>query len=333
MNIFGPKYFVFCLLMAVLIVSGYSPSTIASAKGPLHVKNRFPMHIGLLTPFPEGPDLLPSGRLGGALAVDYSSINFDAQAEHWKILMDMETAVVECRLAYGISERLMVDSRIPFIHMGGGFLDGFLESYHSTFGFPNYGRENRPEDRFGYILRQDGNDLVDPVSESFRPGDIDFGVKIVLNTSAANKIRSSLRLMVQAPTGDSRHWTGNSGWDWGLALPTGIAASKLFFYFTPSLYFNADAGDGDTRLETKPVWGLMTAVEYGYSKAWSWVVQLNVYSPPFVKTGIKDLDQDSVELALGFKFQGPFGLLYEGAFCEDLSRSAPDFTVHLAIGW
>ncbi len=305
----------------------------AGPKGPLQVKNRFPMHLGLLTPLPEGPAVLPAGRLATNLAVDYSSIYFESRSASWEALMDMETTIITCRLAYGISDSLMVDLGLPFIRMSGGFLDGFLDRYHSTFGFPNYGRENRPEDRFGYVLRRDGADLVRPVSESFRPGDLDLGVKLALPESDDGHLKSALRLAVQVPTGDADQWMGNGGWDWALALPTVIGAGKLSFYFTPSLAINAAAGSKGRHLETKPVWGMLAAVEYEYSRNWSWIGQVNIYSPAFVRTGIDDLDRNSMELALGFRFTGPRRWVYEAAFCEDLTRTAPDFTLHLAIGW
>ncbi len=328
------RYVVLILLTVVgMLFCGAVKEATAEPKGPLQVKNRFPMHLGLLTPLPEGPDVVPEGHFSGTLAVDYSSIYFDSSSSHWKVLMDMETTVITCRLAYGVSERLMIDLGVPFIRMSGGFLDGFLDQYHSAFGFPNYGRENRPDNQFGYVLQHDGADLVYPLAESFRPGDIDLGLKLALPASGGGHLRSSLRLAVQAPTGDSEQWMGNGGWDWGLALPTRVEAGNLFFYITPSLAINAAAGSKEKRLETKPIWGMLAAVEYEYSRNWSWIGQVNIYSPAFIKTGIDDLDQDSIELAVGFRFRGPLGLLYEAAFCEDLSRVAPDFTLHLALTW
>lgn len=327
--------FGFVVWATVAFLLAWGGGTVASArpKGPLQVKNRFPMHLGLLTPMPEGPAVLSQGRLTATLAVDYSSIFFQSRSSHWQVLMDMETTVIDIRLGYGFSEKLMVDLELPFIRMSDGFLDGFLEQYHSTFGFPNYGREKRPQNEFAYVVQQDGNDLINPLSESFRPGDIFLGAKLALPRAEGGHLQSSLRLAVQAPTGDSEQWMGNGGWDWGLALPTRVEAGDFSYYFTPSLAINSAVGSKNSRLETKPLWGLLAAVEFEYSADWSWIGQVNIYSPAFVKTGIDDLDQNSIELAFGCRFKGPLGLLYEIAFCEDLTRAAPDFTLHLALTW
>ena len=46
---------------------------------------------------------------------------------------------------YGIGSNLELGIDVPFIIVGGGFLDHFIEDYHHAFGFPDGGREDAPD--------------------------------------------------------------------------------------------------------------------------------------------------------------------------------------------
>jgi len=65
---------------------------------------------------------------------------------------------------------------IPVLVFSEGFLDGFLEDYHDAFGFPDYGRKNRPNNDFLYEVRRDGNLIIRGKSGT-RFGDIRLALK------------------------------------------------------------------------------------------------------------------------------------------------------------
>jgi hypothetical protein len=56
--------------------------------------------------------------------------------------------------------------------------------------------------------------------------------------------------------------------------------------------------------------------------------QSSFMTAPLSHTKIPPLDQNSLELALGVSYSVSNRLVFEFAFCEDLTRTAPDFTVH-----
>jgi len=59
--------------------------------------------------------------------------------------------------------------------------------------------------------------------------------------------------------------------------------------------------------------------------------QFNFATSPFHHTGIEQMDQNSLELALGFAVSISRDMVFEFAFSEDLTRTAPDFTIHGAL--
>ena len=71
--------------------------------------------------------------------------------------------------------------------------------------------------------------------------------------------------------------------------------------------------------------------EYLWSPAVSLAVQLNFYTAPFSDTGIEQLDDPSLELSLGAVWRMSPNVDLRLAFCEDLTRSAPDFSLHAAM--
>ncbi len=83
---------------------------------------------------------LASGRteigLNVALSSNYS-VNDNAREA---IILDGETTRFTLAARHALSPRLEVGVKIPYLIQGGGFLDAFIESYHSTFGFPQGGR-------------------------------------------------------------------------------------------------------------------------------------------------------------------------------------------------
>lgn len=76
---------------------------------------------------------------------------------------------------------------------------------------------------------------------------------------------------------------------------------------------------------------LLAGIEYEASETLSLMGQFNFVTSPFHHTGIDQMDQDSLELALGFAVSMSHDMIFEFAFSEDLTRTAPDFTVHGAL--
>ena len=148
----------FLCWVAVLVVG--TANVHAAERGPLRVQNRYPLYILFLTPVPDTPMLIEPGQWQISLNADYTSVYINEQSRDWSVLMDMEMTILDLGLAYGLTPRLNIALRGNWISMQAGFLDGPLGTYHEIFGFPDYGRPDRPMDEFGYHLTVNGKDWV-----------------------------------------------------------------------------------------------------------------------------------------------------------------------------
>jgi len=300
--------------------------------GPLRVQQRYPLYLMFLTPEPDSPRLIEKGRFASSLSIDYTSIYIDEESKEWSALLDMEMTVVDLSLTYGITNRVNISLALPWISQNDGFLDGPLEAYHDFFGFPNYGREDGPADEFGYHISVDDEAWFDARSGGLHLGESVLSVKIQL-TNAGNRqgLISSLLLALKIPTGDEDHGFGSGRFDQGLVLLNQYRISPLILYLNPGIVLLSDPETQGADIHVNDMMTLLAGIEYNISDTWSLMGQFNFVTSPFHHTGIEQMDQDSLELAFGFAVSISDNMVFEFAFSEDLTRTAPDFTVHGAL--
>ena len=310
----------------------WSDTVQGAEMGPLHVQHRYPLYLMFLTPEPDSPRLIEKGRFMASLSTDYTSIYINEKNDKWSALMDMEMTVVDLSLAYGLTKRVNIALAIPWISMNDGFMDRSLESYHDMFGFPNYGKENGPVDEFGYHISVDDDDWFDAPSGGMHPGDSVVSVKVQI-THAGNHpgLTSSLLFALKLPTGDSEHGFGSGRSDQGLLLLNQYGISPFTLYLNTGILLLSDPETQGADIHVSDMLTLLAGVEYTISDTLSLLGQFNFATSPFHNTGIAQMDQDSLELALGFAFSMSDNTIFEFAFSEDLTRTAPDFTIHGAL--
>ena len=300
--------------------------------GPLRAQQRYPLYLMFLTPAPDSPGLIDKKRFVTSLSVDYTSIYIDETSEEWSALMDMEMTVVELSLTYGITNRVNISLALPWINQNGGFLDSPLETYHDFFGFPNYGRENGPTDEFGYHIAVNDDTWFDARSGGLHLGESVVSLKIQLvNAGRYRGLSSSLLMALKIPTGDENHGFGSGRFDQALVFLNQYRVSSFTLYLNPGIVLLSDPETQGADIHVRDMMTLLAGVEYNLSDNLSLMGQLNFVTSPFHHTGIEQMDQDSLELALGFAVSMPHDVIFEFAFSEDLTRTAPDFTVHGAL--
>ena len=300
--------------------------------GPLHARQRYPLYLMFLIPEPDSPRLIDKGRFGSSLSIDYTSIYIDETSEEWSALLDMEMTVVDLSLTYGLTRCVNISLAVPWISLNDGFLDNTLADYHGLFGFPNYGKEDGPVDEFGYQITTGDDAWFDAQSGGMHLGDSVVSAKIQLVNSGMNKgLTSSLLLAFKIPTGDETHGFGSGGIDKGLILLNQYGMVPLILYLNPCFVSLSDPETQGADIHVNDMLTLLAGIEYNVSDTCSLMGQFNFVTSPFHHTGIAQMDQDSLELALGFAVCMMDDMIFEFAFSEDLTRTAPDFTVHGAI--
>lgn len=302
-------------------------SNMAAMDGPLKVRNQFGPHLMFLTPVPASPDSLPQGGFEANLALDYSSVFFAEHSDRWSVLVDMEMAVVDLGLRYGLTQRLTLSLSQPAARMSDGFLDGPLEAYHDAFGLPNYDKGTRPKDDFAFFIRKDGQEWFRADPDSWHLMDTTLGTEWKALGGAGRAL--SLVYQLQLPTGENESGFGSGGFDHSLELPFAFRLEPFRLFLTPGVHMPGKPETQGADIQTRPFASLLLGTSYAYNADLSLVIQINGYTSPLERTGILKLDNGSLELGLGFHYRFSRGLRIEFAFTEDLTRAAPDFNLHL----
>lgn len=321
-----------CILFGAWILIHGFDAVHCSEMGPLHAQQRYPLYLMFLTPVPDSPRSIEKRRFMASLSVDYTSIYIDETSKDWSALMDMEMTVVELSLTYGITNRMNISLSLPWISQNGGFLDGPLETYHNFFGFPNYGREDGPVNKFGYHVSVDDEAWFDARSGGLHLGESVVSAKMRLSGTGRNLgFTNSLLVALKIPTGDADHGFGSGRFDQALILLNQYKVSPFILYLNSGVVFLSDPETQGAHIQVKDMVTLLAGIEYNASDNLSLMGQFNFVTSPFRHTGIEQMDQDSLELTLGFAATLSNDVIFEFAFSEDLTRTAPDFTVHGAL--
>ena len=216
--------------------------------------------------------------------------------------------------------------RASLIGSGGGFMDRFIEDWHRVFGLPNGGRENFPQDRFGYALVKDGQTLLDVRERGTGLGDVEAEIGFALRPGQV------LRVMAKLPTGDrdrlqGGHWGGALWLDNALPFTTGSPWQGHY-----SVGVSAQETAGALAERQRPVTALGSV---GLSRVvWgplSLLGQLNAHTSLY--RGLDtDVGNPGLQLALGGRWQVNPRWQLDLAFQEDLiTHASPDFSLHAAL--
>ena len=302
--------------------------------GPMQAANRFPLHLMFLTPKPVPADLPPSGALDATMSFDYSNTYLNKSSRDWDVLIDMEMSVLGLDLAYGIGSRWAVRLDMPLVSMGNGFLDGFLENFHDALDVGNYDREERPKNQFAFSIAKS-----DQVWFEGRPGRMDLADTTLsaqyklIRPKRRRPLLSTLMISLKLPTGDKDVGLGSGNFDLGLFLPSKWRFESCSLYLMPGFVVVGDPKTSEPSVAAQDVYALFAGVAYDHNEFWTWLMQVNAYSTPLEFADIEALDDGAVDLAIGLHYRLTRHWLFEFSFSEDLTRTAPDFTVRFALRW
>ncbi len=290
-------------------------------EGPLAVKNQFPLFLHINTPILESAAAETSLTAG----VSYSSVYVVRNSAAWNIGIDAELAELSLRYrkAFGPLE---VDVEVPVLLFTSGAMDGFLHSYHKTFGFSDYGRSSRPRDQFLYEVRRDGRTVIKGTTDGPEIGDIRVSAKYMLHQ--ADPV-ISVRAGAELPTGDAKKGFGSGSIDAGAAL---LIDKKLGDKFKAYLNLGA-VFPGDLKAyETIHLRDFLFAgagIEAALWRNFSLLGQVMAQGSPFPKTDIGAIDRPSVLLVLGGRYVDGKDSI-ELSLTEDPNTAgAPDVTFGL----
>jgi len=320
----------FALLLLPLTAHG-------AAITPFYTQNQSPVALIFGLPAPDDAAILGKGKVGGILAVDVAN-NFAAdENNHESILLDGESYRINLALRYGIAKGIEGGIDIPYVGIGGGVFDRFIEGWHSFFGLPDEGRPNAPRNRLLYTYMNNGQTRLLLNDSGSGLGDIRLSTGVQLyDDERPNPRQVALRGSIKLPTGDSGGLRGSGSTDFALWL---TAADD---YRLPALghltLFGAAGGmamtDGDVlKGQQKNLAGFGT-LGFGWGPA-HWIdfkTQLSGHTPFFQGSELRELARPALQLIIGGTLHFSEKTSLDIGVSEDVAvNTSPDVALHLAL--
>lgn len=310
----------FFLVFFIVLLCSWSQ--LYAFEGPLQVKNQFPLFLHLDAPVLESAVMENSF----SAALSHSSVFLTRDSSNWSVNLDMEITELALRFRKVIPGLFEIGVEVPLLSFESGFMDGFLDSYHRTFGFSDYGRDTRPANSFLYEVRKNGALVVQGKNGEIGIGDVRLTVKKeLLRTDPV----ISLRAEVELPTGDASDGHGSGGLDTGITLLVDKKIGDRFMsYWNAGVIFPGSLrAHEEVELKTSFYGG--ACIEAALWKHFSILGQIMFQSPPFPKTDIGSVDRIAALLAFGGRYASGKDSL-EFSLTEDPNTAgAPDVTFNL----
>ncbi|MCB2192000.1 MAG: DUF3187 family protein [Deltaproteobacteria bacterium] len=301
------------------------------ASEPFVVPNQSPLALSLVPFTPTSASLGPVNSSRLELTAAYSSI-FVRQSSHAASLdLDMELGYLSLGYAYTLHPRVRLGLELPAAFYWGGFLDGFIESYHRALGLPNGGRENAPQDQVRYEATSRGKRIVSQDGATQAVGDLRLKGAWMLWSGRGPAL--SLLGQVSLPTGDPDKGLGAGGAIPALGLSGDVPLGR-FTLNANAMYFYLGSTTLLDPLEPDDVWTGSLSLGWAWSDTLTLRGQLNGASALTGGTGVEGLDNAMLQILLGVQWKPSKGQLISLAFAEDLVYyTSPDFTLSLSWGW
>ena len=309
--------------LAFIILFLIMPLSAASSfEGPLQVNNLYPIFLHADQQYLDKA----AAENSMSYSLSHSSTYTVQSSGEWDIDLDMEVTELNFRYKRIIKDVIEFDMDLPVLIIGGGFMDGFLESYHSTFGLPDYGRSERPDNEYLYEVRRDGALIIDGKS-GISLGDIRLALKKPLITSDGFVL--SIKGDIELPVGNARKGYGNGSLDAGLSLLLDKKITdSIITYVNLGAVFPGDVR-GHEKLDLNNFYCGGLGIEADAGDGLSFLVQLQGQSSIYPQTDLLAVDRDSYLLIIGGRYKtGKRN--YDLSLTEDINTSgAPDFIFNL----
>lgn len=322
------------ILLLLLIIC--PPSVFGTEVLPFQTQNRSPIVQIFGLPAIEDAAILPHGKKEIRFVLDHANNYVDVSGGAEQLTLDGETSRFTLTGKYGLGQGFEVGIEIPYLVAGGGFLDGFIESYHDTFGFPNAGRERAPKNRLLYRYLKNGVDLLKLDSSSSGCGDLKFTAGYRLFQREGDRPAAvALRAALKVPTGDSDRLHGSGSTDASFWL----TADRVFKFDSGDWTVFGAAGimgttDGDILAAQRRNEIGFGAIGVGWAP-WSRVdlkIQINGHTAFYKDSGLDELGGASAQLTAGGTIRFSESVSLDIGLTEDIVvRTAPDVVFHFAL--
>jgi hypothetical protein len=325
--------------LAILIASAVLAGTPGLAqpyerRGPLPSRDEWLLAQPLLSLPATSPDPLARGhyeaRLDGDWGSDFSVV--EGVGGRLRYLVDGEHRSGALTLRRGFGGGLTLGLRASVLWRGRGIMDGIIDFWHRTFGFPDAGRSLFPDNRFrvegrdtsGQLLQWKGRAGTGLGNLEIEAHQVLFG----LEDGGGWRAAAVARLSAPTATGPFADVGSAAALQLVAAHPLG-GRTNVYFGLGTTVQSRREV-EGLQYRRTRPQGFL--AFEGRLTRGWSMIVQLDAASR--LVTNVESYPGTTVYLRVGSKFGLHRGWMLEGGITEGVKNqiAATDFGVLAAIG-
>lgn len=313
--------------VAALVIATLVPGLLVAE--PLVTMNQNPMVLPYGLPLPLPARLASDGAGRYGLVVNWSNTATEESSGRWEATIDAETFDLRLRGEHAFGERWSVMAELPWRSIGGGSLDGAIESWHDFWGLPEGDRKDMPQDRYLIEAQVDGQTVL--LYDDDASGIADIPLRVGYQLLADEKSAVSAWLSVDLPTGDAEDLLGSGATD---VVASVAAQSQVAEYWQVFGQFDvAWLGDGDIMPQYQESWVVagLAGVTWNAWRALDLTVQLYANSQVF-DIPVTGLSGDAVVLGFGGTWRTEHGWRFDIGMNEDVQvEASPDATFYALV--
>jgi Protein of unknown function (DUF3187) len=266
------------------------------------------------------------GRWLGSVSLDYASAIELNDLSTASYTLDAEILRLHLRLAHDLGPRLFLLADAEVVGSYDGFLDGFLDWYHRTFGFHLRERDIRPRNSFRYeLLLPDGKSVLREPSDLFL-GDSRLGLGV--------RVSPSLQTVVSVTLPTS---TAPRGYGRGVVSMNLINTVRLVP--RPRLVLEGGLGLGYTpshgdleEIQRETFVSLSGGARYRFWGRQSLFANVFYHNPYYHDTTLPALDRRELSLDFGWLLATRSGADWKIGMTEDLEPGGPGIDLIFRFG-
>jgi len=247
-----------------------------------------------------------------------------------RVIVDGELQRFELGVKYGLRQRLELGTTVPYLVLGGGYMDEFIDSFEDAFSFTTpRARRIRGAGEFRYLVRINGQNVIDETDETIHGlGDLPIQLKYQFRDEPGGLFpQMAARGMLKLPTATDP-LLGNDRLDGGIGwLAEQPLGSRM------RLLVNLDVTSAHLPLALKTI-GIDPVVvsgvvgfEHRVTARASWKAQLMIGSNPYpaFDRDITALNREPMGIGLGWTYRFPRRATVTLAAAENVNSAWPDF--------
>jgi len=295
--------------------------------GPIPYRSMMPLSLVFTHPLPDGASVLSSGEVRAGARLDYSSIFISDVDGDETIFVDGEFSRTALAMRFGLGGRTEINVELPFLRYTSGFMDHFIEDFHTLFGTRQGKRDDFPSNEFGAEYATGDGVFFSADEDGIHLADVPVTLKVNVLDPAKDSLGLALRCLLELPTGNEHSGFGSGKLDGGAGVILEKRIEKLAIYFSMDQIFRRNPGFLDNVHIAHVTHGSL-ALEYPLGRNVSLVAQTDYQTKALEGVTLREFEDPQWMGGLGAAFRLKGGSVFRISIAEGFTkRSAPDFVI------